>query len=105
MLEHFSRNDISNIINVWHTKLKKGGKLRLSVPDFSKCVEYYRKTDDIRKVIGLVIGGHKDSHDRHGAIFDRKSLTNILVENSFKNIVNWDWRHTTHTDCDDYSQA
>lgn len=105
ILEHFGRNDVTDIIKVWHTKLKSGGTLRLSVPDFSKVVQRYLDTDDIDEIMGLVTGGHKDEFDRHGMIFDKKSLYKILISVKFNNVREWDWHNVEHGKYDDYSQA
>ena len=34
VLEHFGRHEYINVLERWYDLLKKGGKLRLSVPDF-----------------------------------------------------------------------
>lgn len=105
VLEHFGRNQVSEILNLWCRKLKKGGTLRLAVPDFAKVTEVYQKTHSIENVLGLVIGGHKNNFDVHGMIFDQKNLTSLLLNTGFYDVRHWDWRNTEHHDKDDYSQA
>jgi predicted SAM-dependent methyltransferase len=105
LLEHFSRNNTVEILKLWRSKLKHGGILRLSVPDFSKIVQRYAETNDIDEIMGIAIGGHKDDFDKHGAIFDKKSLSAMLESVKFKNIKEWSWREVDHGKYDDYSQS
>ena len=105
ILEHFNRNDIVDILRLWYDKLKYGGILRLSVPDFSKTVQRYSETNDVGEIMGLVVGGHKDNFDKHGIIFDKKSLSRMLESVKFISIKEWDWKITDHSKYDDYSQA
>tara|TARA_Y100000034_G_C6862717_1_gene392824 strand:+ start:571 stop:1101 length:531 start_codon:yes stop_codon:yes gene_type:complete len=105
LLEHFSRNDTIDILKLWHSKLKYGGVLRISVPNFENQVKRYLYTGDIDEIMGLVVGGHKDRFDKHGVIFDRKSLCRMLESVKFKNIKEWNWREVEHNIYDDISQA
>lgn len=105
ILEHFGRHEFSHILKVWYSKLKKGGILRLAVPDFEAVVNHYKDNGDIESLIGLVSGGQKNSYDYHYMIFDRKLLTETLLKCNFKEIRDWDWRDTDHSNVDDYSQA
>ena len=40
-IEHFGRNDWENVIEHWHSILKKGGSLRISTADFEACCLEY----------------------------------------------------------------
>jgi len=105
LLEHFSRRDIPNIISLWYRKLKPGGTLRISVPDFNKVITRYLEYKNIEEVMGCVVGGHRDMFDKHGVIFDNESLSKILIDTGFLNVVKWDWRDVDHGHYDDYSQS
>mgnify|MGYP003646770780 FL=1 len=105
VLEHFSRNNIINILKVWNTKLKENGILRIAVPDFLPLAMWYTKNRDLTKLLGLLIGGHKDPFDKHGMIFDEKILTDLLTQAGFSEIHSWDWRQVDHGHIDDYSQS
>jgi len=105
VLEHFSRNEIPSILSLWNKKLKPGGILRIAVPDFENIALWYAKNKDLRKVLGLLIGGHKDQFDKHGMVFDKKVLSRLLEESGFFCVSRWDWREVEHGQVDDYSQS
>ena len=105
VLEHFSRNNIISILKLWNTKLKQGGILRIAVPDFESMALWYIKNRDLKKLLGLLIGGHKDSFDRHGMVFDKKILTEFFKEAGFSFVNEWNWREVEHGHIDDYSQS
>ena len=100
-------NELLDIIfeGLFNKKLKKGGILRIAVPDFEKVVEWYKKTGSILDVTGLVSGGQKTKYDYHQMIFDKKFLSEVLEKCGFNNIREWDWRKTEHGEYDDYSQS
>ncbi len=105
VLEHISRHKTVQTLALWKNKLKPGGVLRLSVPDFSKVTQIYSSTGDIKNCIGLVSGGQRNMYDYHMMIFDRKLLGEYLAVAGFTEIREWDWRKTEHAAYDDYSQA
>ena len=105
ILEHFGRNEFLKILKVWHSKLKIGGILRLSVPDFNSVVDIYNNTGDIKQLLGLLYGGQRNSHDYHKMAFNKESLTYSLKIIGFTDVRDWDWKTTSHSDIDDYSQA
>ena len=74
ILEHFDRKKHKKVLQCWHTKLKVGGKLRISVPSFEAVVEWYQKNKKIEDVMGLLYGGQRTPYDYHQVIFDFKSL-------------------------------
>lgn len=105
VLEHVGRNEFEDVIRTWNKKLKKNGILRIAVPDFEKIITWYQRTKQIIDIVGLVSGGQKTKYDYHKMIYDKKSLTEILLKMGFDNIHEWDWRQTDHSKFDDYSQS
>jgi predicted SAM-dependent methyltransferase len=105
VLEHVGRNEFEDVIRTWNKKLKKNGTLRIAVPDFEKIITWYQKTKQIIDIVGLVSGGQKTKYDYHKMIYDKKSLTEILLKMGFQDIREWDWRQTDHSKFDDYSQS
>lgn len=105
VLEHVGRNEFENVIRTWNYKLKKNGILRIAVPDFEKIIIWYQKTKQIIDVVGLVSGGQKTKYDYHKMIYDKKRLTEILLDLGFHDIREWDWKQTDHSKFDDYSQC
>lgn len=105
VLEHFGRNEVSDVITEWYRVLKKGGTLRIAVPDFESVVNWYNNTGKISEVMGLVVGGQRELYDYHKIIFDECSLTALMKEVGFKQVHRYDWKDTEHSNMDDYSQS
>jgi predicted SAM-dependent methyltransferase len=105
VLEHFGRHEYKDALRIWFRKLRKGGILRLSVPDFDKVVEVYRATSNFNLVLGFLTGGQRTRYDYHNMVFNKRFLASSLDEIGFSNIQEWDWRDTIHSKIDDYSQA
>jgi len=88
VLEHFSHQQVSEVVNHWVAKLKPGGCLRIAVPDFEKVAAAYLKGVPIN-VQGHVMGGHLNDDDRHGCLFDRETLQEILVNAGLERLAFW----------------
>jgi len=108
VLEHFGRHEYMDVLKEWHRILKPGGKIRLAMPDFKKCVMWYSEhcqDGDLTEVLGLMMGGQKYPYDFHKMIFDFRSLEKALQDTGFRDVGYYDWRDTIHKDYDDFSQA
>jgi predicted SAM-dependent methyltransferase len=106
VLEHFSRHETTRVLAEWHRVLRRGGVLRLAVPDFEQLVLVYRQTGgDLDAILGPLVGRQDHAHNFHYMIFDRKKLTSLLFEVGFVEVRPWDWRSTEHAAIDDFSQA
>ena len=108
LLEHFGRYEVEGVLREWHRVLRKGGILRLAVPDFAAVVDLYEQEglqNGMSGLMGLVCGGQRDSYDFHKIIFDEPFLSNLLRRVGFRDVHRWDWRETEHAHIDDFSQA
>lgn len=105
VLEHFGRNEVDKVMKEWFRVLKKGGILRLAVPDFEAVCTRYHKTGSLGELIGLVCGGQRNEYDFHKMVFDEKLLAEKLLQAGFTSVSRYDWRLTEHAGIDDYSQA
>lgn len=105
VLEHFPKGEILYILKVWNNKMKRGGTIRISVPDFNSIVLQYEKSRNLNSVIGLLYGGQRNEYDYHKVVFNFDTLSNLLEMAGFSNVRRYDWRETEHFDVDDYSQA
>ena len=107
VIEHFGRRQWRDVLACWFATLKPGAVLRLSTADFEAAVEQYRQAGDVDELLGLIVGGQKDRWDRHGMVFDFKSLAAGLNAVGFVNVRRYDWRQTdlAALGIDDYSQA
>ncbi len=88
VLEHFSHRDVSLVLQDWVRVLKPGGKLRLAVPDFEIVAKDYLAGQPVN-VQGFVMGGHVDGDDIHGCLFDRESLTELMIQCGLERIGRW----------------
>jgi len=108
ILEYFDRRKVESVLADWRRVLKKGGVLRISVPDFEALVKLYHRTHDLYKILGPLYGRWEVSKGfviYHHTVYDFDSLARLLVSVGFKNPYRYDWRRTEHKDYDDFSQA
>jgi len=107
--EYFDRLEALKVLKEWRRILKKGGTLRLAVPDFEALVGAYKKYKKVEKILGPLFGRWpvkgKKKIIYHKTTYDFKSLRNLLIENGFENVKRYDWKKTIHKDYDDHSQA
>ena len=89
-LEHFEYLKTQIVLEEWHRVLKKGGTLRLSVPDFDKLLIIY--TDhgkDLDIIIPQLMGGQDNKYNFHLTAFNRVNLYRFLENVGFSNIREW----------------
>lgn len=89
ILEHFSHREVSLVLQDWVAKLRPGGKILLAVPDFEDVSRRYLAGEPVN-VQGYVMGGHNDADDRHGCIFDREGLTELMIQCGLERIGPWE---------------
>ncbi len=89
VLEHFGHREVSAVVKHWVAKLAPGGSLRIAVPDFERVAREYLAGVPI-DVQGYTMGGHVDGDDRHGAIFDGETLTELLADAGLERIRRWE---------------
>jgi predicted SAM-dependent methyltransferase len=92
VLEHISRHDYKTVLKRWFNLLKKGGILRLALPDLFELAKYYAENKNIDEVRGCIYGGQKDQYDYHYFGHDFNSLKTDLEEIGFITINRFDWR-------------
>jgi hypothetical protein len=77
-LEHFPHSQTDAVIKDWVRCLKKGGKLKIAVPDFKKIAEGYLAGDAQPHEL-YMMGGQVDKNDFHHSMFDREKLRTLLA--------------------------
>jgi len=105
VLEHFKRNQINKVLKEWFRILNVNGILRISVPNFESVVDYYKETNDLMSLQGLLYGGQTYDYNYHHVTFDFKLLSSFLTKAGFKNIQHYDWEGFLPENYDDYSRA
>lgn len=100
MLEHLSRDSAKNFIKESHRVLKKGGILRIVVPDLEKRVDDYllKKDADAFLEGTLLVAPTLETftskiqfflvgYRHHQWMYDFESLQKLLLENGFDNCI------------------
>tara|TARA_B100001093_G_scaffold518631_1_gene604194 strand:- start:1930 stop:2472 length:543 start_codon:yes stop_codon:yes gene_type:complete len=109
VFEYFDREEADVVLEKWFNKLKKGGILRLAVPNFEAYTKLYMDGKiTLDNCLGPFYGKWKMTEKEiiyHKTIYDYLSLKKKLENNSFNNIRLWDWRNVEHSLFDDYSQS
>lgn len=90
VLEHFSFEEIGEILRNFHKKLKVGGVLRLSVPDFDRLVTVYQANGNNLELIKFALMGGQDYvHNFHKCVFNRVALADQLAVCGFEHMAEW----------------
>jgi predicted SAM-dependent methyltransferase len=88
VLEHFAAKEVFDVVKHWAAKLKKGGILRIAVPDFEWIAKNYIDGQQIN-FPGYIMGGQTDENDFHKSLFDKLILTNLLKHAGMTDIKEW----------------
>lgn len=110
ILDEFSRWEYMAALGRWYDVLKIGGKLFLSVPDFSEIVNRYIETNDLRELEGLLHGGQDHPGWTRSYSWDMKLMNQDLSKIGFHDIKRYKFWETPFCQIgkeprDDYSQA
>lgn len=105
VLEHFPRKQTLNILQEWARILKKGGILRISVPNIEELVKIYQQEKDLDQIIGPLYGKQDYRYNYHYTVFDYKILKGLMEKAGLASVHYWDFKRTIHSDYWDYSQA
>jgi predicted SAM-dependent methyltransferase len=90
VLEHFAFEEIGEILRNFHKKLKVGGVLRLSVPDFDSLVTVYQANGNNLELIKFALMGGQDyAYNFHKCVFNRAALADQLAVCGFEHMVEW----------------
>jgi hypothetical protein len=85
ILEHFPAAQIQDVVTHWTHKLVPGGRIRIAVPDFEWIAKRYLEGAPIPSQ-AYAMGGQIDENDYHHALFDRETLTEVMVNAGLERI-------------------
>lgn len=105
VLEHATYKQALEGMSRWFKLLKKGGILRLAVPDLEAVCEHYIYHKDLNILKSFIYGSQKHDYDYHMCGWDQKTIDQTLTNIGFTEIKKYDWRETEHFFIDDYSQS
>ena len=113
VLEYFDREEAVPILREWVRVLKKGGILRIAVPDFEamaimyvmtrNTIEQHRLANFIGPLYGKMQMGNQTIY--HKTAYDFSDLSLMLKCLGIQSVKRYDWRETEHAEFDDHSQA
>lgn len=93
-LEYFDKTEVISLLKCWHTALKVGGELYISVPDFARICEIYHEEGIIMD--GALYGKMGSPSIYHKSVFDKKTLREALLLAGFRNVTEF---KPFHHDC------
>ncbi len=103
-LEHFHYVEIGRVLREWQRVLKKGGILRISVPDLDLLLKIYYDNDiNPDHILPQLVGGQDNKYNFHYMVFNKKNLTNKLNEAGFSSIKRWMPNSSAITTFNDFS--
>ncbi len=108
--EYYDREEATDVLREWKRILKKDGVLKISVPDFNSIVKVYQKYNNLDGIgiLGPLYGKWKISngnHLYHKTVYDKKSLTKLLIKQGFCKVREYDPHLFLPTGYDDFSLA
>jgi len=90
VLEHISRNKLIDVLKEWRRVLKRGGRLRLAVPDFDRLIEVYKlSNNDVMSIVSQLMGSSGE-YDDHHTIWNYKFAKELLESIGFDDVSIWD---------------
>jgi predicted SAM-dependent methyltransferase len=106
ILEHLSFIEIEEILELIFIKLKIGGLIRISVPDFDKIIAIYKSNNDnLNQIKHVLMGGQDYEYNFHKAVFNKSFLTTCLLKNGFDDTSEWDTLKDFGVDLGDWSNG
>lgn len=104
VLEHLSHRKLLSTLSNWFSRLKNGGVLRLSVPNFDTIIEIYQDNEKSVDAIKLpLLGGQEDEFNYHAAVFNYNSLYGLLNRCGFTTIREWNPKSAPYYNFDDWA--
>jgi predicted SAM-dependent methyltransferase len=85
VLEHVSFAEAESILKNFHNKLRDGGMLLISVPDFESLVKIYHQSEgNLSLIRKALLGGQDYEYNFHKSVYDFKFLQELCINSGFK---------------------
>jgi SAM-dependent methyltransferase len=91
-LEHLYLNDAKHLLRDCYRALKKGGRMRISVPDLEYAFDLYKKGEAERMLSSYFFINDDSFFAQHKYMYDYTILSSILNEIGFVNISRSEYR-------------
>ena len=90
VVEHFSHDEVIDVLTDWVRALKPGGRMRIAVPNFAHIAEaYHRGLDSPDMLFSYAMGGQTDENDFHKSLFDEGHLRKAMRLAGLSGIRDW----------------
>lgn len=89
VLEHFPFAEVPKVVKNWADKLKPGGVLKIAVPDFAWIAKAYLDGLEV-PIEGYTLGGQTAPDDFHKALFDVRTLGELLRGAGLVDVAQWE---------------
>jgi predicted SAM-dependent methyltransferase len=104
VLEHIQVSEIKSVLDQWKRVLKKGGVLRLTVPNFDSIIQVYKDNkNDVNAIANPLMGGQGYKYNFHYSIFNKVYLRNLLKKSGFRDVKTWDPKNAKYYDFNDWA--
>ena len=106
VLEHTSFEVSRNLLVALHRKLSTEGCIIISVPDFDSLVSIYTASgNDLESVKYALMGGQGYEYNFHRSVYNRSSLSKLLVECGYVDPTAWEPESEFGRDVGDWSSV
>lgn len=106
ILEHLPVNKLESVLLEWKRVLKKGGVLRLGVPNFDTILAIYKDNyDSIESIWQPLLGGQDYPENFHYSIFNQKYLTELLRKVGFSEVKEWNAKEVNNHNFYDWTSV
>ncbi len=104
-IAYFSEEDFNGLLKAWYYALTPGGTLRIATPDFDRLSELYHCGVEFEKIKGPLYGKMQMRHETiyHKTSYDFKTLSKLLADAGFTNVVRYDHTKTEHPNTGNFS--
>lgn len=91
ILEHLPMNKLESVLLEWRRVLKKGGVLRIGVPNFDTILNIYKDSQNsIGHIWQSLMGGQDYPENFHYSIFNKNYMVELFNKVGFVQVKEWD---------------